>query len=193
MDAAPDSSHDEGVVDPLDALALRARLGDTEAFHQLIVAVLDDLRGYCAGIAHRADLIEEVVQATLVAAFESLPRYEPRGCFLAWLKGIARNRLYKELHAHRNAARVGGDHLEEILCAASEEIAGDDHEGDLERLRQCLGGLAPRVRVLVERHHFEGVPLAVLARQFRQTVAALSMIMFRARGVLRTCVERGRP
>lgn len=176
----------------IDALAARARAGDHAAFDALVVAVADDLRIFLAARCPSLSLVEEVLQAALVAAFESLPSYRSGGTFLPWLKGIARHLLLKELRQRARHLALEGDALEAALVAGSVELLGpDDDDPGRQRadLEDCLGRLTPRARALLERHHVHGLPLARLARQFKQTTFAIASALKRIRQSVRACVE----
>jgi len=69
-------------------------------------------------------------------------------------------------------------------------VVGPRHE--LVRLQACLERMPPRSRAMVERRYAQGVPLAVLAQQFKQSVEALASLLQRIRRSLRQCVEAGK-
>ena len=175
--------------DALDALALRARVGDAAAADALVEAVAGELRLFVAARCHALDLAEEVVQTALVAGFEALPRYRPEGTLLPWLKGIAKHLLARELRAQARFRRVEGDELAGLLIdAQAEQPVDDDPAVDLTRLEECLRQLSPRARALLERHHRDDVPLARLAQQFKQTTLAIASALKRIRQQVRSCM-----
>jgi RNA polymerase sigma-70 factor, ECF subfamily len=184
-------------LDPgqLDALVVSAQGGDRQAFSQVVVEVYPQLAGFLAFHAPTPELMDEILQATFVAAFQQLDDYEPRGSFAGWLKGIARNLLRRELS--RRARLQGTDReaiealLAEVALQEPEESADDEAKHELlARLRGCLERLSPRMRLIAERRFVEDVPLNVLAQQFKQTRASVAKIIFTVRRDLRACAER---
>lgn len=184
-------------LDPgqLDALVVSAQGGDRQAFSRVVVEVYPQLAGFLAFHAPSPELMDEILQATFVAAFQQLDDYDPRGTFAGWLKGIARNLLRRELG--RRARLQGTDRaaIEALLADAAlqapEEETSDEHKADLlARLRGCLDKLSPRMRLIAERRFVQDVPLNVLAQQFKQTRASLAKIIFTVRRDLRACAER---
>lgn len=184
-------------LDPgqLDALVVSAQGGDRQAFSQVVVEVYPQLAGFLAFHAPSPELMDEILQATFVAAFQQLSDYEPRGTFAGWLKGIARNLLRKELG--RRARLQGTDRaaIEALLADAALQAPDESSDTDakaeqLSRLRGCLEKLSPRMRLIAERRFVDDVPLNVLAQQFKQTRASLAKIIFTVRRDLRSCAER---
>lgn len=168
----------------LDQLAVRAQQGDREAFRQLVMECQQPLRLALAWRAPSADLVEEVLQATFVTAFERLAGYRPEGTFLAWLKGIGRNLLLTELRQRRRSVGLDEGAMEdpepEDAAVQAEQVAA---------LRDCVAALAPRARLLLERRYTAGLPLATLARQFKQKENTLAVTLSRIRAELRRCLD----
>lgn len=183
-------------LDPsqLDALVVLAQGGDRQAFSRVVVEIYPQLAGFLAFHAPTPELMDEILQATFVAAFQQLDGYEPRGTFAGWLKGIARNLLRRELG--RRARLQGTDRsaiealLADVALQQPEESDDEAKHDMLTRLRGCLEKLSPRMRLIAERRFVEDVPLNVLAQQFKQTRASLAKIIFTVRRDLRACAER---
>jgi RNA polymerase sigma-70 factor (ECF subfamily) len=184
-------------LDPiqLDVLVATAQGGDRQAFAAVVVEVYPQLAGFLAFHAPTPELMDEITQATFVAAFERLADYQPRGTFAGWVKGIARNLLRRELA--RRARLTSSDHavIEGLLAEAAltdlereEDEVGQQHL--LARLRACLERLSPRMRLIAERRFIEDVPLNQLAQQFKQTRASIAKILFVTRRELRACADR---
>ena len=181
----------------LDALVALAQGGDRDAFASVVVGIYPQLAGFLAFHAPTPELMDEILQATFVTAFERLGEYERRGTFAGWLKGIARNLLRRELA--RRARLTGSDvAVIEGLLADAALVEMEQHEeteamrsGLLMRLRQCLERLSPRSRLIAERRFIEDVPLNRLAQQFKQSRASIAKIIFVVRKELRTCAGSG--
>ncbi len=176
----------------LDHLVDVARSGNHAAFTAVMEAVVDDLRLFIAARCVSQELVDEVLQASLVACFQSLGTYHSEGTFVPWLKGVARNLLSKRLREQSRHRYLEGDELEAALHEQSlQRMSQENEENDAQQLSlvDCLRNLSPRARELLERHHVQGLELAVLARQFKQTTLAIASALKRIRRSLRECVE----
>jgi RNA polymerase sigma-70 factor (ECF subfamily) len=177
----------------IDVLVSRAQAGDRDAFHALVLALQNEIRLFVAARTAALDLVEEAVQGAFVTAWERLADYEPRGTFVAWLKGIARNRLHEQLRLRSRLGAAAG--LDALVARSVDDAEAADSVGaarhELVRLRACLERLPPRSRAMVQRRYAQEVPLAVLAQQFKQSVEALASLLQRVRRSLRACVEAG--
>ncbi|HEX3135801.1 MAG TPA: sigma-70 family RNA polymerase sigma factor [Planctomycetota bacterium] len=184
-------------LDPgqLDALVVSAQGGDRQAFSQVVVEVYPQLAGFLAFHAPTPELMDEILQATFVAAFQQLDDYEPRGSFAGWLKGIARNLLRRELSRRARLQGTDREAIEALLADTALQVPDEPSDDEtkhqqLARLRGCLERLSPRMRLIAERRFVEDVPLNVLAQQFKQTRASIAKIIFTVRRDLRACAER---
>jgi RNA polymerase sigma-70 factor (ECF subfamily) len=180
-------------VDDLDALAVAWQRGDRNAFRELVLRLQTPLRIYISSFSVSTEQVEEILQETFVTCFEKIARYEPRGTFAAWLKAVARNHLIDHWRERRRLAELDQD-VALTLIADSELDDLDEPEPAVERsarLADCLGKLPQRARTLIERRHLQERPLAELARQFKQSMAALSVALHRIRQALRKCIEQG--
>jgi RNA polymerase sigma factor (sigma-70 family) len=172
----------------LDALAAKAIQGEREAFAQLIVATHLEVRLFVSARVVSAELIEEVVQSTYVTAFEVLNTYVGPGSLLAWLKGIAHNRLRQELRHRSRQQGLECSALETLLQDQRREEDISDDDNRTQRLNECLGKLPPRARLLIERRYVDNHGLARLAQQFKQSTGALAVYLHRVRTDLRRCM-----
>jgi RNA polymerase sigma-70 factor (ECF subfamily) len=174
-----------------DALVRQVQAGDREAFRTLFLAFERPVRCYLSAHASSAEMVDEVLQATFVACFESIRTYEPRGTFSSWLRGIARNRLLKELRQRARHDHVGGDVLEATLAAAAAAqvaAASDEHEPELQR---CLDQVTPRVRALLQRRYVDRIAVKQLALELGQSETWVSVTLHRTKAILRDCLQRG--
>ena len=179
----------------IDALVVAAQAGDRDAFASLVVVCYPQLAGFLAFHAPTPALMDELIQATLVTAFEASGDYQPRGPFIGWLKGIARNLLRREL---QRLTRVTSSDLAAIaslvadasLAELEREQAEDEERASLlARLRRCFALLTPRTRLLAERRFIDDLPLNRLAQQFKQSRASIAKILFVVKRDLRQCAE----
>jgi RNA polymerase sigma-70 factor (TIGR02960 family) len=83
-------------------LMARARAGDGDAFRQLIGPYRRELQVHCYRMLGSLQDAEDALQNTLLAAWQSLDRFEGRASLRTWLYRIATNRC---LDALRSASR----------------------------------------------------------------------------------------
>lgn len=164
----------------VDRLVPQAIGGDEQAFHGIFDATYLELRLFVCTRARSQELVDEVVQATFVTAFESLGTYRQGGAFLAWLKGIARHRLQEE---RRRRARLMP--LSEI-GDVSEEPPDISDLG--QRLDGCLGRLSTQARQLLELRYRQGMAVQDIATHLGRTAGSVSVSLHRLRQVLAECL-----
>jgi RNA polymerase sigma factor (sigma-70 family) len=176
--------------DQADRLVEQVQAGSREAFGALFLAFERPVSVYLAAHAPSPDVVDEVLQATFVACYESIHTYELRGTFLFWLKGIARIRLLKELHERAHFARVGGDALDRLVAAGAADQLDDATGEDGAALERCLARLSPALRALLWQRYVERRAVKDLAVGLGRTETWVSVSLHRTRAVLRACLSR---
>jgi RNA polymerase sigma-70 factor (ECF subfamily) len=159
------------------------------AFRQIFDATYRDLRLFAVSRCADQALVEEVVQAAYVTAFERLSEYRGGGSLVSWLKGMARNRLLQELQRRRRLQS------EDIL--AEHELDPPD-EGDLppgdqsnsvaQKMLRCLEALAPTARRLIDQRYTERKSVQEIAHLLNRTAGSVSVSLHRVRTVLKSCL-----
>jgi RNA polymerase sigma-70 factor (TIGR02960 family) len=88
-----------------EATLARARAGDDEAFRELTEPHRRELQLHCYRILGSLQDAEDLVQETLVAAWQGLEAFEGRSSVRAWLYQIATNRCLNALRARSRRPR----------------------------------------------------------------------------------------
>jgi RNA polymerase sigma-70 factor (ECF subfamily) len=83
----------------------RARAGDEQAFRELTGPYLGELQRHCYRILGSVQDAEDVVQETLLAAWQGLAHYEERASMRTWLYRIATSRCLNALRASARRPR----------------------------------------------------------------------------------------
>lgn len=176
----------------LDQLVERVQNGDRDAFSEVVFAIRKELRIFLSAHACSIDMVDEVLQHTLVVCYENIAKYERRGTFLSWTKGIARNLMLKELKARSRYVAPDDDALDRIvLDAAMHSIqAQDREEAYVEHLRHCLTKLPEESRQLIQQRYFNKLSIRDLAKAMHRTETWVAVSLFRVRDVLRDCMMK---
>ena len=77
----------------------RARAGDSEAFRQLVEPHRHELQVHCYRVLGSLADAEDLLQETLLAAWQGLPAFEERASLRSWLYRIATNRCLNWLRS----------------------------------------------------------------------------------------------
>lgn len=147
------------------------------------------LRAYIAGMGMDRDAVDDIAQDVYLDFQRTGARHPAEVPVLAWLKGMARNRVYNHVRSCRRGARAR-EALARLLESApppQEEAAPD---GRVAALRACLEALDERRRGLVQAIYAEGRPVQELAAGSGTTVGAIHVAIHRVRERLRACIER---
>lgn len=102
-----------------EALMLRCKEGDTEAFGLLVAKYKAPITRYANYLLADPDQAEDVAQETFLRILRAAKRYEPRARFTTWLYRIAANLCYDELRRRARHPFMSLD--EEIVCGDEEE------------------------------------------------------------------------
>ncbi|MHC5028944.1 MAG: sigma-70 family RNA polymerase sigma factor [Planctomycetota bacterium] len=166
----------------------------------------DALYAYAVKRVRTADVAEELVQETLLAAITSYEAFEGRSTLRTWLTGILRNKI---LQHHRTASRSRETRFSELAEQGVEGQFTDrgkwrkgpgrwggrpdrmqEDEEFLGVLERCLSKLPPRIAeafLLVEQQQLTTDDVkSVLGA----TAANIHVMLYRARSGLRQCLER---
>ena len=170
--------------DRLAELVERARRGNREAFDHLADLYRQRLQSLIQhqlgeSLRHRAGP-EDVLQETLLRAFESLDRFEWRGeeYLFRWLAAISRH-VVLELAAKEKRERT---------TALGDDILGGDptqskalrREERFDRLQSAFDELAPDQQKVVLLARVERVPVKEIARRMGRSPNAVSRLLLRA-------------
>lgn len=179
------------MTDDLDALVERARAGEREAYDLLFARAADRLLLFVrlrlgAGLAARlepTDVLQEVYLAAH-AAFDSFEARGP-GSFLAWLCGIAQNRLGR-LAEHHRVRHADSAPISRVL-----DLARDDRTGPVtaacrvdsrEQLAQAVEGLDEEAKQVLLLRFFEGLNQAEIAERTGRSTSAVQRSLAKALG-----------
>ncbi len=132
---------------------------------------------------------EDLLQETAAAAAEKFTTYDPSRSFIAWVLGVARNKLLHHHRTHANDRHVFDDtvirQLADVYSDMEPEISAM-HKA----LESCIDRVHGRPRKLLEMRYVRELTPAKIAAMTGMNSNAVSVMLHRVRRALRECIER---
>lgn len=202
----PHPNDEDATLDAVASAQLReleARITWNKALHEMLASARPRLLRLARLQGVPAEMVEDVVQESLLAAWHSLNHLRHLDRFDAWLDAICRNishqhRRTNQLQAQRQVSlnsiapsssssdRTGGDELFDPLdpqtCDPAEELDRQDLQTLLDR---ALGYLSPGAREAVELYYLLDMPQREAALRLGLSIRGLEDRLARARLQLR--------
>lgn len=164
----------------IDALVMRARTGDADAFGALYDRYQPEIVRYLAARVRDRDLAEDLAQQVFLKAWQAIPRYEQRGApFRAWLYRMAHNQMVDHFRRLRPTTDLDGVEVPQAAEAEEHVMTAELHD----RLRTALDRLSEDHRqVLVLRFLMEqsAREIGEVMQRKEVTVRGLQMRAIRA-------------
>ena len=161
-----------------------------QTLHALFLQHAATVRGFVYGLVADRASADDVFQEVFLTVVQRSSDFRPDGNFLAWVRGIARNKVLEYYRRQRLQALPFDEELLVLLVEAADEC-----ESHLERRREalarCLERLAPRAREIVDWRYAEQ-PLSPpeIAERLAWTTNAVHVTLARARAFLRECTQQ---
>ncbi len=175
----------------LDAVIDEVLRGDKEAFRKIIREYSLSLRSYIASSVHGLDVVDDLAQEVFFAAFRNLREFRRGDDFGNWLRGIARNKVYKYFRSssrrHKAMERFH-EMVTRLTEARLDQAVAADHSESIEVLLHCIARLPERMRRVVHAG-LDGNKPADLACELNTTVGAIYRLHYRANQLLRNCMQ----
>jgi len=181
---------------PTDAATERAigrvLAGDREAFAAVVQRFERPLRVWLATHAPPGVDVDDIAQASFIAAYTRLSDYTPGTNFSAWLFTIARYQLQTETTRLRRIADYHSRYAPDLLAReldrrADQPTTADDQQ--LALLADCLEAIDHRRRRFLTWRYDEAIPLSEMAKRSGRSVAAVKKQLWLLRRQLQECVE----
>jgi RNA polymerase sigma-70 factor (ECF subfamily) len=160
--------------------------GNRDAFRVIVRAYSLPLRSYLASQIHTLDDVDDVAQEVYLAVFRNLHTFRRGDDFGAWLRGIARNKLYDHLRRSARRNKALGAFREEVSRVVE---ADPDRSEAIEVLLRCIAQLPDRLRRVV-RAGLDGDKPAALAESLATSVGAVYNLHYRANQLLLLCMQK---
>ena len=170
------------------ALLAAARRGDAQALDALLAEHEPRIYRFGLRLCGDAEAAREVLQETLVAAFQGLPGFRGEAELSTWLYQLARSFCIKERRRRAGEPAAHEDLAREATALPSEAPAPDAraHARELaEALQAALLALSEAQREVVVLRDVEGLSAEQTARVLGEPVSAVKSRLHRARLQLR--------
>lgn len=147
------------------------------------------LKAYLLTVTRSPADADDLIQEVSNILWEKFGDYDPKRPFRAWALGVAR---LEALDWRRRQARSNKLLSPEAIDALTQVAieAAPEPEGFQALLRECVDQLTPDWARIIRLTYQESLPLKEVAERINRSVAAVEMILVRARRALKACVER---
>ena len=174
------------LVDDLD-LIRRMQAGDDDAVRDLYARYGQRLYAYALRLTNDPAAAEDVVQTTLVTAWQTVHKFRGEGRLIAWLLGIVHHTAMKSLR-----------HMHQPLDAMEDTVSGnqptpeDQAEVDETKrwVRQGLNSLSVEHRAVLELVFYQGLSLDEVAKVCNCPLGTVKSRLSYARQHLRGVLSR---
>jgi RNA polymerase sigma factor (sigma-70 family) len=164
------------------AWMVAAQAGDRAAYETLLRDCIPSIKRVARGQGIRPDLIDDVVQETLLTVHRARQTYDPNRSFTAWLRTIAQRRAIDVLR------RVGRTRTREVYAPLAYENHSDPSGAteetafhiDHTQVLSAVGKLSARQREAVEHLAFQSQSLAQAATITGRSTGSLRVDWHRA-------------
>ncbi len=165
----------------------------------------DALYNFARARVKEGKVAEDLVQDTFLAAFESQSRFKGRSSEKTWLFGILKHKIIDHYRKNKNVVNVQDftedpDRMEAFFNAKGDWQArpahwstnpGKAHENKefLDHFFRCLSGLPQRTADVFAYREIDGLSTGEICKLFGITENNCWVILYRARMLLRKCLE----
>lgn len=170
-------------------LLRRIAAGDTAAFEDLYAGYASRLLAFALRVTRTPELVDEVVNDTLLAIWRSAGRFEHRSSASTWIFGIAYRKALHALAARRRhpAGGEAPDARADNRPPVDERL---ERRESLATLGRALSDLSSEQRAVVELTFVQGLTYAEVAAAIDCPVNTVKTRMFHARRKLRAALDR---
>lgn len=165
----------------------RAQDGDRHAYQALLTDVAALVREFARNRLRGSDLVEDIVQETLLSLHRARHTYDPARRFGPWMYAIARHRLYDlaEKQRRRSETEVLGDSGIDDLGVQDSIAEARSSTGVLHR---ALAQLSRQQRQVIRMLKFEDCSVAETSRRTGLTESSVKVTAHRGYRKLRQLI-----
>ena len=170
------------------ALHMEEEQSDRDVFSQKAREHHRMLLAYAQTLLHNEEEAWELVQDSLLAAWQNLKRFDVTRETGAWLRGIVRNKWRDHCRQKGRRPECPNGNLEELEA----DLAGwerDQKRPLFEALDECCRKLPLALRKAVQMFYFDGLRGREAAEALQVNAATVRKRLERARALLHDCMQ----
>jgi RNA polymerase sigma factor (sigma-70 family) len=173
------------VDEELNRYVREARLGNKEAFTELIHRFKGNVYRHAYGMLGERTEAEDVVQEAFIKAYYSLSRLEADYAFATWIMRIVSNLCLDRLKKHTKSQTVSNERMA--------ELATEHHENTHLRmtLEEAMQQLSPDHRQVILLHDVQGYRYEEMADLLAIPLGTIKSRLNAARLALRNELKKG--
>lgn len=165
-----------------------AQGGDRRAYEQVLAASVPLIRIAARRQGVQGDLVDDVVQETLLTVHRVRHTYDPSRSYDAWLSALATRRAIDALRTQgrRGLREVHDEYAYDMHPDGDDATAATEREQEARRLHDAIASLPPGQREAVEQLGLKERSLAEASASTGRQAGALKVNLHRAMKALRT-------
>ena len=162
----------------------------TEDFEIHVTEHQSGLRAFIRALGADDGWVDDLAQEAFIVAYRRRDEFEPGTDFGKWLRSIARRLVANERRKEARHSRLLPFAVADVLLqhAPDNQTGGPDLDRLLPALRECVEGLPPRSRDLLQRRYAANENATTLARQLRINADAVRQQLTRIRAAVKECL-----
>ena len=159
-----------------------------DQFLELLLRHQTEVKAFIGSVIRNRQARDDVFQEVAIILWKRFAEYDPSRPFGAWARGIAVNKVLRELREQRRfPAVLEPDAIEAICRAFDREVC--DTDGRRDALAECVGRLPLRSRELLEMRYEKGWSCEDISKQLSLSCDAVYQAFSRVRAKLAMCVD----
>jgi RNA polymerase sigma-70 factor (ECF subfamily) len=167
-------------------MSVQERTGE---FVRLLTASQRPLYAFIRSQVYSRTDADELLQQTTAVLWEKFETFDQSQSFIRWACGVA----WREVLLHRRNSRRRklalsdelGEHLAAKLASAAAEV-----DRRLDFLQECLAGLKPQSRRLIERRYYLEEDVERIAARANASESSIYKTLTKVRQLLLDCIQR---
>lgn len=162
-------------------LIARSKQEDHQAYAELVDRYKNAVYHHCFAIVRDEDVAEDIAQATFIAAYYNLDKYNPQFRLATWLFKIATNKALD--HLKRAAREVAAD--DTLIANIADLSTGPHQASEHAELHDAVNHLQPTYRAAISLYYWQGLSYQETATVMGSPLGSVKVWVARAKAQLR--------
>jgi RNA polymerase sigma factor (sigma-70 family) len=157
--------------------------GHRDSLNLLAQIVQAPLRSYVLRIAYKSDIVDDIVQETLLEMFKILRQLKRADHFWPWLCKIALNKIRNHSRTESNHQHLLKGHFEELAAKSPkrDSVASAIYEEFRECIFQAMSGLSEKQKAVLSMRCYEKMPYSEIAKVMSMSELGCRLLFVRAK------------